>query len=168
MHLHAPNMGWCLQILVETGSLPPEHRFCASSLWYAVRRYETFSCVYATSLSHSVITSPSLYPCVICYVSNLWIQYGIQHICNTSKSTVYNGILKTLFAPREAHTYPIELSVVKNCIKRACGSIAALGSGVRALSKLTDSFTCSNGKTCPGWWNVKTHRIGAKSIRIES
>ena len=56
---------------------------------------------------------------------------------------------KHCFAPRKAHTYPIELSVVKNCSKCACGSIAVLGSGVRALSKLTDSFTCSNGKTCP-------------------
>ena len=35
MHVHAPNTGRCLQILVETGSLRPEHRFCASSpvLW---------------------------------------------------------------------------------------------------------------------------------------
>ena len=34
---------------------------------------------------------------------------------------------KHCFAPRKAHTYPIELSVVKNCSKCACGSIAVLG-----------------------------------------
>ena len=33
----------------------PENYFCASSLEYAVRRYEKFSCFSASPLSHSVM-----------------------------------------------------------------------------------------------------------------
>ena len=67
--------------------------------------------------------------------------FGFSTVCNTFvtlQRVRYTMVYSRHCLPLEKHTYPIELSVVKNCIKRACGSIAALGSGVSALSKLTD------------------------------